>query len=46
MRCTPSRLRIAAAMLRGTRGPESAGALIAADGFACYTPEPGRYDDE
>jgi glucose-6-phosphate 1-dehydrogenase len=27
----------------GTWGPESAEALIAADGFAWYTPEPGEY---
>jgi len=30
----------------GTWGPESAEALIAADGFAWYAPEPGRHDDE
>jgi glucose-6-phosphate 1-dehydrogenase len=30
----------------GTRGPESAEALIAADGFVCYTPEAWRHDDE
>jgi len=29
----------------GTWGPESAEALIAADGFAWYTPEPGRHGD-
>ncbi|MEZ5543468.1 MAG: glucose-6-phosphate dehydrogenase [Pseudomonadota bacterium] len=29
----------------GTWGPESAEALIAADGFAWYTPEPGNADD-
>jgi glucose-6-phosphate 1-dehydrogenase len=30
----------------GTWGPESAEALIAADGFAWYTPEPGVPDSE